>query len=75
MESADGKSVYWTIMEMKGWRQEKELGESKYKFLMYPNVTKIDLPNAKIGDFVQMGQGKTDYFVNNKYPSLPNFTT
>jgi len=71
MESADGKSVYWTIMEMKGWKQEKELGESKYKFLMYPNVTKIDVPNAKIGDFVQMGQGKSDYFVNNKYPSLP----
>ncbi len=71
MESADGKSVYWTIMEMKGWRQEKELGESKYKFLMYPNVAKIDVVNAKVGDFVQMGQGKTDYFVNNKYPSLP----
>ncbi|MEJ8841113.1 hypothetical protein WG954_01885 [Lacibacter sp. H375] len=71
MESKDGKSVYWTIMEMKGWRQEKELGESKYKFLMYPNVTKIDVANAKIGDFVQMGQGKSDYYVNNKYPSLP----
>jgi hypothetical protein len=71
MESSDGKSVYWTIMEMKGWRQEKELGESKYKFLMYPNVTKIDVTNAKIGNFVQMGQGKSDYFVNNKYPSLP----
>jgi len=71
MESADGKSVYWTIMEMKGWKQEKELGESKYKFLMYPNVAKIDVVNAKIGDFVQMGQGKTEYFVNNKYPSLP----
>lgn len=70
MESADGKSVYWTIMEMKGWKQEKELGESKYKFLMYPNVTKIDVANAKIGDFVQMGQGKTDYFVNNQYPFL-----
>lgn len=71
MESADGKTVYWTIMEMKGWKQEKELGESKYKFLMYPNVAKIDVSNAKIGDFVQFGQGKTDYFVNNKYPSLP----
>lgn len=71
MESKDGKSVYWTIMEMKGWRQEKELGESKYKFLMYPNVAKIDVGNAKIGDFVQMGQGKSDYYVNNKYPSLP----
>lgn len=71
MESKDGKSVYWTIMEMKGWRQEKELGESKYKFLMYPNVAKIDVANATIGDFVQMGQGKSDYYVNNKYPSLP----
>jgi hypothetical protein len=71
MESKDGKSVYWTIMEMKGWRQEKELGESKYKFLMYPNVSKIDVASAKIGDFVQMGQGKSDYYVNNKYPSLP----
>ncbi|MEJ8817901.1 hypothetical protein [Lacibacter sp. H407] len=71
MESSDGKTVYWTIMEMKGWRQEKELGESKYKFLMYPNVAKIDVSSAKIGDFVQMGQGKSDYYVNNKYPSLP----
>lgn len=71
MESSDGKSVYWTIMEMKGWKQEKELGESKYKFLLYPNVAKIDIAGAKIGDFVQMGQGKSDYYVNNKYPSLP----
>ncbi|NCU06005.1 MAG: hypothetical protein GXC73_18730 [Chitinophagaceae bacterium] len=71
MESSDGKSVYWTIMEMKGWKQEKELGESKYKFLLYPNVTKINVDAATIGNFVQLGQGKTDYYVNNKYPSLP----
>nr|WP_294906270.1 hypothetical protein [uncultured Lacibacter sp.] len=71
MESSDGKSVYWTIMEMKGWKQEKELGESKYKFLLYPNVTKINVEAATIGNFVQLGQGKTDYYVNNKYPSLP----
>ncbi|HLP37839.1 hypothetical protein [Lacibacter sp.] len=66
----DGK-LYWTIMEMKGWRQEKELGESKYKFLLYPNVAIVDVLNAKIGDFVQFGQGKTDYYVNNKYPMMP----
>jgi len=66
----DGK-VYWTIMEMKGWRTEKELGESKYKFLLYPNVAIVDVLNAKIGDFVQFGQGKTDYYVNNKYPMMP----
>jgi hypothetical protein len=66
----DGK-LYWTIMELKGWRTEKELGESKYKFLLYPNVAIVDVLNAKIGDFVQFGQGKTDYFVNNKYPMMP----
>ena len=66
----DGK-LYWTIMEMKGWRQEKELGESKYKFLLYPNVAIVDVQNAKIGEFVQFGQGKTDYYVNNKYPMMP----
>ncbi|MBP6686906.1 MAG: hypothetical protein KA160_03525, partial [Lacibacter sp.] len=70
MESSDGKTVYWTIMEMKGWKQEKELGESKYKFLLYPNVTKINVDAATIGNFVQLGQGKSDYYVNNKYPSL-----
>jgi hypothetical protein len=66
----DGK-VYWTIMEMKGWRQEKELGDSKYKYLLYPNVVIVDVLNAKIGDFVQFGQGKSDYYVNNKYPMMP----
>lgn len=66
----DGK-LYWTIMEMKGFRAEKELGESKYKFLLYPNVAIIDVLNAKVGDFVQFGQGKTDYYVNNKYPMMP----
>lgn len=69
--STDGKSMYWVIMEMKGWREEKELGDTKYKFLMYPNVTKIDIANATLTAFVQFGQGKTDYFLNNKYSSLP----
>jgi hypothetical protein len=58
-------------MEMKGWRQEKELGDSKYKYLLYPNVVIVDVLNAKIGDFVQFGQGKSDYYVNNKYPMMP----
>lgn len=70
-ESSDGKSLYWTILEMKGFKKEKELGDSKYKFLVYPNVTKINLGSSSIGQFVQFGQGKTDYYVNNKYPFLP----
>jgi hypothetical protein len=70
-ESKDGKGLYWVIMEMKGLKAEKELGDSKYKFLLYPNVAKVNLGAATIGDFVQLGQGKSDYYVNNKYPLLP----
>ena len=70
-ESKDGKGLYWVIMEMKGVKAEKELGDSKYKFLLYPNVAKVNLGTATIGDFVQLGQGKSDYYVNNKYPLLP----
>jgi hypothetical protein len=69
--SNDGKSLYWMIMEMKGVKEEKELGDSKYKFLIYPNVTKVDIANASLTEFVQFGQGKSDYFLNNKYPFLP----
>ncbi|MBS4064079.1 MAG: hypothetical protein KGZ74_05940 [Chitinophagaceae bacterium] len=69
-ESNDGKSLYWTILEMKGVKTEKELGDSKYKFLVYPNTAKINLGAATIGEFVQFGQGKSDYYVNNKYPFL-----
>jgi hypothetical protein len=69
--SKDGNNLYWMIMEMAGLRQEKELGESKMKTLIYPSVSKIDINNATIGEFVQFGQGKTDYYLNNKYPLLP----
>jgi hypothetical protein len=69
--SNDGTQLYWMIMEMAGLKTEKELGESKYKFLIYPSVAKINISNASIGEFVQFGQGKSDYYVNNKYPFLP----
>lgn len=69
--SNDGSKLYWMIMEMAGVKTERELGESKYKFLIYPNVSVIDINNASIGEFVQFGQGKSDYYVNNKYPLLP----
>lgn len=69
--SKDGSKLYWMIMELAGVRLEKELGTGKFKGLIYPSVSKIDLNSASIGDFVQFGQGKTDYYVNNKYPLLP----
>jgi hypothetical protein len=70
--SKDGNSLFWIIMEMAGLRQEKELGESKMKTLIYPSVSKIDINATNIGEFVQFGQGKTDFYLNNKYPLLPS---
>jgi hypothetical protein len=72
--SKDGNTLFWTIMEMAGLRQEKELGESKMKTLIYPSVSKIDINSTNIGEFAQFGQGKTDFFLNNKYPLLPSNT-
>ncbi len=69
IESNDGKSLYWMIGEVDGVRAEKELGNSKYKVLMYPSVAKIDIANGKIGDFVRFGQDK--YYLNNRFPYLP----
>jgi hypothetical protein len=69
-ESIDGKSIYWGILEIKDLKKDKELGDSKFKFLVYPNMTKINLANATISNPVKFGQGKTDYYVNNRYPFL-----
>lgn len=67
--SNDGKSVYWMIGEIKGLREDRELGNSKYKVLLYPNVAKVELGSATIGDFQFFGQEK--YFLNNSVPFLP----
>jgi len=67
--SNDGKSVYWMIGEIKGIREDRELGNSKYKVLLYPNVAKIKLGEGTIGDFQFFGQEK--YFLNNSIPFLP----
>lgn len=69
IESADGKSFYWTIMEIKGLRTNKELGTAKLKVLNYPSVAKVNIADASIGEFKQFGEGK--YFLNNLMPLLP----
>ena len=69
IESADGKSFYWTIMEIKGLRTNKELGTAKVKVLNYPSVAKISIANATIGEFKPFGDGK--YFLNDLMPLIP----
>jgi hypothetical protein len=65
----DGKSVYWMVGEVKGVREDRELGNSKYKVLLYPNVAKVNLAGGTIGDFQFFGQEK--FFLNNTIPFLP----
>ncbi len=72
LHTADGKDMDWLIGEVDGMRTEKELGNSKYKLLMYPVVAKLDVSNGKINDPAVFGvskQGK--YYLNNKFPFLP----
>lgn len=67
--SKDNSSVYWMVGEVKGIREDRELGNSKYKVLLYPNVAKVNLKEGAIGDFQFFGQEK--YFLNNTVPMLP----
>jgi hypothetical protein len=57
------------VGEVKGIREDRELGNSKYKVLLYPNVAKVNLKEGAIGDFQFFGQEK--YFLNNTVPMLP----
>lgn len=65
IESADNKSMYWVIYELKGpaaWTQ---------KPLSYPRVGKIDLGTGNINDFVSYGYGKKkDYYLDPNFPML-----
>lgn len=72
LHTADGKDMDWLIGEVDGMRNDKELGNSKYKLLMYPVVAKLDVANGKINDPAVFGvskQGK--YYLNNRFPFLP----
>lgn len=72
LETTDGKSIDWLIGEVDGMRNDKELGNSKYKTLMYPVVAKLDVASGKIGDPVTFGISKEGkYYLNNKFPFLP----
>jgi hypothetical protein len=60
VETVDGKTVFWLLMEVKGATEEK--------LLIYPRIAKIDLASAKVSDFTDFGQGA--YFLDPRYPFL-----
>ena len=68
--TADGKSVYWEIMEVKG---EKDAWTGfPNNFELYPRIAKINLTDASVSDFKVFGNKK--FFVYKSFPSyyLPN---
>ncbi len=56
---ADGKSVYWEILEVKGERDAWSGAINNYE--MYPRIAKIDLEKLSVSDFKVFGKKK--YFV------------
>lgn len=68
IESEDGSSMYWIIMEIAGARDSW----GKFRAFTYPRIGKIDMNNAKVSDFMALGQEKGDkYFLENSFPILP----
>ncbi len=80
----DGTILYWVYGEIQGMRKGFEIatdiagfkgsiGVSKKKLLYYPAVSRIDLANASVGDFVPLGtntEGKQVYYTNPEFPQL-----
>ena len=78
--SAEGNSLYWAYGEIAGFRGGTDflniggagIGTiSKSKLLYYPAVSKINMDNAQIGDFVMFGQ---DQDGKQLYYSHPDFS-
>ena len=71
--SADGKSVYWEILEVKGLKGYENFMDA-YKDvptfypLYYPRLGKIDLINSTLGSFKSMGDEK--YFLRRDFTGI-----
>jgi len=82
--NSNGTLLYWIYGEIQGMRKGFEIatsiagfqgsiGVSKKKLLYYPAVSRIDLANASVGDFVPLGtdaEGKQLYYTNPEFPQL-----
>lgn len=68
--SADGKSLYWEILEVKGVKGYEGFLEAYYDApsyypLYYPRVGKIDLATSTVGALKTLGDGK--YFLKRNF--------
>lgn len=61
--SKDGKSIYWTIMEVKGFKGYDSFvdaynGDPSYRAKYFPRIAKLDLQSNSIGNFAVLGNEK-----------------
>jgi hypothetical protein len=68
--SEDGKTAYWEILEVKGFKGydsflDAYLGDKTYTYGYFPRVSKINLANSTLSDFEVMGsKGKFIMYKN-----------
>ncbi len=75
MPSKDGKSVYWIILEVKGFKgydgfADAYAGVSTYYDRYFPRIAKLDLQNNAIGNFSILGNEK--FYVSNAFKPMVN---
>ncbi len=72
--SKDGKSVYWTILEAKGFKGYDSFNDAyveekpTYRPKFFPRITKLDLQNNTIGNFTVLGNEK--FYVSKVYEPI-----
>ena len=73
--SKDGKSVYWEMLEIKGFKGYESFldayaGYKSYYPMYFPRIVKIDLSTNTLGSISVLGNGK--YFLKRGFTSLFN---
>ena len=71
--SADGKKVFWEILEVKGTKGYESFLEAYYGYpsfyaLYFPRIGVIDLENSTVSNFKVLGNEK--YFVRNNFTGI-----
>ncbi|MBC7890414.1 MAG: hypothetical protein H7Z13_21260 [Ferruginibacter sp.] len=61
--SKDGKSIYWTILEVKGFKGydgfvDAYNGDATYRAKFFPRIARLDLQNNSISNFAILGNEK-----------------
>jgi hypothetical protein len=66
-ETQDGKSVAWIVLEVAGFKMY-----GKQRPLVYSRIGKIDVANAKLGEFKSIGYSKeSKNYLEPTFPILP----